>query len=179
MDLPEIIADCIRKAVVEVFSTMLDMEIKPGDAAVAPPASESNDGVMSFIGLSGEWAGVGSIRCSPNLACFVCSRMLQTQPGAVDEEVLDAIAELTNMVIGSVKNELENHVGRLGLSIPTVVFGRNFKTKGGSNAEWIVERFPCEGEELIVKVCLAPAKSTAASALDVPRLDPLHVLSRS
>ncbi len=55
--------------------------------------------------------------------------MLMTEAPSVNEDVLDAVAELTNMIIGNVKTELEAQVGPLGLSIPTVVYGRNFQTK--------------------------------------------------
>ena len=68
--------------------------------------------------------------------------MLMTESTAVDEDVLDAVAELTNMIIGSVKTDLEQHLGPLGLSIPTVVFGRNFKTRTSANTEWIVVALP-------------------------------------
>jgi len=60
------------------------------------------------------------------------------------------------MIIGSVKTDLEKQLGPLGLSIPTVVFGRNFRTKSAGSSEWIVMRFNWEGEPLHVKLCLAP-----------------------
>ena len=90
--------------------------------------------------------------------------MLMTETSAVNEEVLDAVAELTNMIVGSVKTELEKHLGPLGLSIPTVVFGRNFKTKSAGTNEWTVARFHWDGELLLVKLCLAP-KERAAHAV--------------
>lgn len=99
-----------------------------------------------------------------------------TEATAVNEEVLDAVAELTNMVIGNVKTDLEQHTGPLGLSIPTVVFGRNFKTKSAATSDWMVLRFPWDGDILLVKLCMAPHDKSAhilthaaghACALDV------------
>ena len=84
--------------------------------------------------------------------------MLMTEATAVNEDVLDAVAELTNMIIGSVKTELESQLGPLGLSIPTVVFGRNFKTRSAGTVEWIYVRFLWDGEPLLVKMCLAPSE---------------------
>ena len=84
-----------------------------------------------------------------------------TESNAVDEDVLDAVAELTNMVIGNVKTELEGHVGPLGLSIPTVVFGRNFRAKSAGTTEWIVVRFLWDNESLVVKLCLAPSEKAS------------------
>jgi chemotaxis protein CheX len=59
------------------------------------------------------------------------------------------------MIIGSVKTDLEQHLGPLGLSIPTVVFGRNFKTRTMANSDWTVVRVYWDEECLLVKLCLA------------------------
>ena len=167
MDMHNLIATSIRRAVDEAFSTMLSAKIEPDeilDPSAAPEASlpEPNEGVVSFIGLAGSWAGTGTIMCSAAMACRICSQMLMTEAKSVDEEVLDAIAELTNIVIGSVKNDLEQHLGQLGLSIPSVIFGRNFKTKNAAHAEWVSQRFRWEGENFLVKLCLAPNEKQAA-----------------
>jgi len=156
MNVQQLILDSINNSVVNVFSTMLGVELAAGEASTEQSAPDVNDGVVSFIGVAGSWAGTGSISCSPTLACRICAQMLMTEATAVNEEVLDAVAELTNMVIGNVKTDLEKEVGPLGLSIPTVVFGRNFKTKSAGTTEWTVVRFPWDGECLLVKVCLAP-----------------------
>jgi chemotaxis protein CheX len=158
MNLEEIITDSIRRSAAEVFSTMLGVELGSGEASLENGSPGANDGVMSFIGLAGGWAGTGSLNCSPQMACRVCSQMLMCESTAVDEDVLDAVAELTNMIIGSVKTNLEQHLGPLGLSIPTVVFGRNFKTKSAGSTEWIVVRFAWEGENMLVKMCMAPSE---------------------
>ncbi len=156
MNVQEQIIQCIRQSAANVFSTMLGTELGEGEVAVEASMPEPNDGVVSFIGLAGAWAGTGSVTCSPTLACRICSLMLMTESTSVDEEVLDAVAELTNMIIGSVKTDLEQHLGQLGLSIPTVVYGRNFRTKSAGGSEWIVVRFLWEGEPLHIKLCLAP-----------------------
>ena len=156
MNLRELIVQCIRQSSANVFSTMLGTKLGEGAASFEASVPEANDGVVSFIGLAGAWAGTGSVTCSPSLACRICSLMLMTESNSVNEEVLDAVAELTNMIIGSVKTDLEQHLGQLGLSIPTVVYGRNFRTKSAGTSEWTVVRFVWEGETLEVKLCLAP-----------------------
>jgi len=155
MNLHDLSVECIRRAGANVFSTMLGVEIRQGEVSVENGSPDANDGVMSLIGLAGTWNGAGSITCTPSLACRICAHMLMTESTAVNEEVLDAVAELTNMIIGSVKTDLEEHLGPLGLSIPTVVFGRNFKTRTSGNSEWIVVRLHWDDECLVVKLCLA------------------------
>jgi chemotaxis protein CheX len=167
MNLQPVIVEAITQASLQVFSTMLGEEIQRGKVSVENGPPDSNDGVVSFIGLTGPWAGTGSLSCSPTLACRVCSSMLMTESSAVDEEVLDAVAELTNMILGSVKTDLEQHLGPLGLSIPTVVFGRNFKAKSGSN-EWIVVEFLWHEESFLVKLYLAPKDRTTHITPHVP-----------
>jgi chemotaxis protein CheX len=155
-ELENLIAGSIARSTSEVFSTMLDAQVGIETVSLESRSPEASDGVVSFIGLAGAWAGAGSLACSPTMACRICSRMLMTESPAVDDEVLDAVAELTNMIVGGVKTDLEPSLGPLGLSIPTVVYGKNFKAKGAGITEWIVASFEWEGERLIVRVCLAP-----------------------
>jgi chemotaxis protein CheX len=165
MSIHELIVDRINHACANVCSTMLGVELERVEVTTQMSTPEPNDGVVSLIGLAGSWTGTGSISCSPALACRICASMLMTEVAAVNEEVLDAVAELTNMIIGSVKTDLEQHLGPLGLSIPTVVFGRNFKTRSVGSAEWIIERFRWDDEDLIIKFTLAPSERTAHSRL--------------
>jgi chemotaxis protein CheX len=162
MNYDDHIVGALRHASIEVFSTMLGTDLGPCQISVQQGAPETTDGVVSFIGLAGAWAGTGSIYCSPELACRICSLMLLAETTSVNEDVLDAVAELTNMIIGCAKTELEQHLGTLGLSIPTVVFGRNFHTKSAGTAEWLVLEFLWEGQTLLVKLCLTQSTGPRA-----------------
>lgn len=173
MTLQNVIVESIRESSIQVFATMLGAQLGGGEFTQERSSPEANDGVVSFIGIAGSWAGTGSVSCSPALACRICAQMLMTESNAVDEEVLDAVAELTNMVIGNVKTELEKHVGPLGLSIPTVVFGRNFKAKSAGTTEWMVLRFDWDGESFVVKMCLTPSEKASQAA---PRIAPTCAL---
>ena len=155
MSLEEWIVDSLRSSTAQVFSTMLGMDAGHGTVSIEHDTPEANDQVVSLIGLAGAWAGTGSLSCSPALACRLSAQMLMTEIEAVNEDVLDAMAELTNMIVGNVKTDLERRIGPLGLSIPTVVYGRNFKTRSPGSTDLIVMRFCCEGENLVARMCLA------------------------
>ena len=161
MNLNSIILKSVSESTLQVFTTMLGLDIVCYQSAVETSMPEASEGVVSFIGLAGSWAGTGSVSCSPALACRICAQMLMCEATSVNEEVLDTVAELTNMIVGSVKTDLEQHLGPLGLSIPTVVYGRNFKTKSAGNTEWIVVRFLWDDETLVVKLCLEPKEQAA------------------
>jgi chemotaxis protein CheX len=156
MNLQSLIIDSIRRSAINVFATMLGVELCAGEASIEPDKPDTNNGVVSFVGVAGAWAGTGVVVCSPDLACRICNHMLMTENRAINEEVLDAVAEITNMIIGCVKTDIEVLVGPLGLSIPTVVFGRNFRTKSVGTTDWAINRFPWEGEILLIKMCIAP-----------------------
>jgi chemotaxis protein CheX len=158
MTLHERIVAGIRTSTEQVFSTMLGAEIGEGEAYNETTPPQANDGILSFIGLAGPWAGTGSIGCSVGAACSVCSQMLMTEATGVTEEVLDAVAELTNMVVGNVKTELEAELGPLGLSIPTVVWGRNFRAKTNVHGEWSCVKYVWNGEPIVIRMCLAPTE---------------------
>ena len=161
MNLNDIIVKSITESTLQVFSTMLGVEIACCESTIKSGMPDANEGVVSFIGVAGSWAGTGSVSCSPAMACRICAQMLMCEATAVNEEVLDTVAEVTNMVIGSVKTELEQHLGPLGLSIPTVVYGRNFKTKSAGSTQWIVVRFQWDDEPLVIQLCLEPKEQAA------------------
>jgi CheY-specific phosphatase CheX len=56
----------------------------------------------SLIGLAGPWMETGSIACSPKMVCKISGALLMSEFPGVDDEVLDAVAEVTNMVIRNV-----------------------------------------------------------------------------
>ena len=161
MNLEHSIEEALRASTRRVFTTMLGTEGEGGEVSLEATTPEANDGVVALIGVAGPWTGTGCVSCSPKLACAICSRMLMTETTSVNDEVLDAIAELTNMIIGGAKTDLETELGPLGLSIPTVIYGRNFKTKSAIHSEWVVVRFRLDDERLEIKLCLAPDDKNA------------------
>jgi chemotaxis protein CheX len=165
MNLHDRIVGSIRESTCQVLSTMLGIEAGPGIASTETTPPEANEGLLSFIGLAGPLAGTGSLACSATLACHLCSQLLMTEATSVNEEVLDAIAELTNMILGNVKTDLENELGVIGLSIPTVIFGKNFKAKTAINAEWHVVRFDIGEDVLQVRLCLTPRDQAPVAPL--------------
>ena len=170
------IAAAVRRATDEVFSTMLGIEISGGEMDTAQTAGCTQSGVVALLGLAGDWIGSGSVSCSPEFACRMASQLLMSEYGAVNEDVLDAVAEVANMIVGNVKTHLEEKLGPMGLSTPTVIYGRNFQTRSTRNQEWTVVPFDCEGERLYVQVCLVPnqdqGQKTTRAGFPVP-----HVLN--
>lgn len=150
----EQIVEIVKRATTEVLATMLSMDARAQETYTEKLALGDSEGVVSFIGLTGKFAGTGGLQCTSEAARHLASKFLMTEFAAVNEEVLDAFGELTNMIIGSFKTEVEAVVGPMGLSIPTVIYGRNFTTRSLGHEEWVVVPFDCGGDKMEVKVCL-------------------------
>jgi chemotaxis protein CheX len=160
----QVIASIVRDVTVEVFTTMLGVEVVAGDLFTEGHASDGTEGVMSFVGMAGKCSGAGSLRCSSEAACRLASVFLMSPFESVDGDVLDAIGELTNMIVGNLKTQLEDRLGPISLSIPTVIHGRNFTARSSSREEWIVVPFQWEGGKMDVKICLQAAEEGSGHA---------------
>jgi chemotaxis protein CheX len=73
----------------------------------------------------------------------------------VDEDVLDALGEIANMVMGGFKNLLEPYAGQLQMSIPSVIYGKNIATRTSKADLVVAVRCAFPGGELGVKIRLA------------------------
>ena len=154
----ELVINATLSSVAEVFGMMIGLAATPGESYIQATAPAEAEGVVTLIGLAGSWIGAGSLSCSLQLACKLSSALLLEEITSINNDVLDAMAEITNMVFGNVKTALEAKVGPLGLSIPTVVFGRNFSTNSAGQQIWNVIPYQVESEKMDVKICLAPNK---------------------
>ena len=134
---------------------MLGLKVSSGEPYTEVNAPGPSDGIIGIIGLAGAWVGTASLCCNTTMACRMSSHMLGMEYTEVCEDVLDAVSEIANMIFGNFKTSAETYLGPLGLSIPTVVFGRNFRTRSAANSEWIAMRFHWDDECLLVRLCLA------------------------
>jgi len=142
---------------------MLGLEVSAGEPRTEVAAPGPSDGIIAVVGLAGAWIGTVSLSCDAEMACQIASAMLGIESTEIDEDVLDAVSEIANMVVGNFKTTAEVSLGTLGLSIPTVVYGLSFSARSGGKEKWTVVPFVCKGKSLEVKVCLTPNRGLARS----------------
>jgi chemotaxis protein CheX len=154
------IEQAVSKASREVFETMLSMplEIEPSVMRheIEP---ETFHGVVALVGVAGSFTGTGHISCSSSFAQKLAGALLMTEYESVNEEVLDAVAEVANMIIGNVKTIFEERLGPLGLTVPTVIFGRNYHTRSAGVKDWVLVRLRSGDESMDVNFCLMPSRA--------------------
>ena len=174
----DVLARSVTEATSEVFSMMLDMEVRAaGPVTDARPAAA---GLIALVGITGDWGGSGVFCCSPMLASIICSRMLGTEldelaKPVIDEEVLDVVAEVTNMMVGNIKNGLEPITGPLAISVPTVIHGRNFEFRNGYGLKGTSIAFKTGEERFEVRIALAPTAEQSAVRSRIPILGLAHI----
>ena len=159
---PGYVADLVRKATSDVFSMMLGMDVESLPYRLETEPEHITGGILGLIGFSGEWSATATVSCPPSMACRIADALFMTPHPSVSDEVLDAVAEMANMIVGNVKTDLEEHLGTMSLSIPTVIYGRNFIKRTLIKDKWVVAPFRSGGEPLEVHICLICTKSAEA-----------------
>jgi chemotaxis protein CheX len=159
----EFLSALMTHSVNEVFTSMLSLQVAVGEARIKTSIDQQTDGVVALVGLTGEWTGTGVLCCSAPSACRIAGHFLMTDYPEVNDDVLDAAGEITNMVIGGFKNALADKVGPLGMSIPAIVYGQKMRTssKGGSH-DWMSFPFQADGNDFEFLVRLQPATPRAS-----------------
>ena len=79
--------------------------------------------VSGIIGLSGVVVGTVVLTMSEALALKSASAMLMDDYTEMNDDVFDAVGELTNVIAGNAKAQLEDY--KLNLSLPNVIFGKD------------------------------------------------------
>ena len=168
----ELIVKSVVDSVKEVFDMMLGME-----ACYEGPildAQKSETGLISLVGITGEWGGSGVFCCSPEFANDLCVSMLggmmETDKAGIDDEVMDVVAEMTNMMIGNIKNCLEPVTGPLAISVPTVLHGRNFQFRNIAGLRGTNLGFSAGRGKFEVRMALAPAPEANVVRSKIPIL---------
>jgi CheY-like chemotaxis protein/CheY-specific phosphatase CheX len=132
------IAQPFVAAVTETFDGLIGLEAI-GTSVDAHEGDDhvSREGITALIEFSGPRFGVVLVTFPPEVARSVVERML-VGSGALEEgDVTDGVGELANIVSGRAKSVLSAlGLGRLEMSVPTVITGFSLEDLGLADAEW-------------------------------------------
>lgn len=140
---------CLNETVIEsakeVFETMIFMDLTE---ATEPDQHIEGEVLLSSITFKGNIEGCLGICCSIPCAQAIAINMLgiDTADELTEEDTYDAIGEIANMVMGSIKSRLLEKVDNLEVSIPFVVSGRELKNNLGEKTKKIMVKVNIEDE---------------------------------
>jgi chemotaxis protein CheX len=126
----ECLSDILIAGAREVFEKMIFMQIENCSGA---EANITGDLILSSISFKNGMEGCLCICCNKDCAKSIAANMLAMSSGdpISDEEIKDAMGEVANMVMGSVKSGIQSDMKNLQVSIPVVVTGQNLKNSLG------------------------------------------------
>lgn len=146
----------------EVIRTMAFME-----AVAAKPYLKKDDtargDVSGIIGITGDATGSLAISFSEDCICGIVGSMLGETCSETTKEVLDAAGELTNMISGVARTNLEKMGLQVYAAIPSVVFGKNHTLRHILNSPSIVIPFSTDKGNFFVDVCIRTTDARARS----------------
>ncbi|MDY0267680.1 chemotaxis protein CheX [Trichloromonas sp.] len=115
----------IADATVEIFSTMLMMEVNPL-APLTERIKTHQKSVTGIVGMAGLYKGMLAIHAPATAAMAITGNFLGLEVDDVNDDVKDAMGELANMLAGSIKAKLSDNSKDIQLSIPSAVCGGSY-----------------------------------------------------
>ncbi len=120
------------KATINVLSTTASMDPKPGKPGIKEGETTRGD----ITGITGHAEGSMSVTFSEECALAIVRNMTGEDLTELNEDVADAVGELTNTISGDARSQLQKMGYSFTAAIPTIVRGKNHTAKhiatGGS-----------------------------------------------
>ncbi len=130
--------ECLSEALLngarDVFEKMVFLPIE--ESPEASPLS-GEDVLLGSITFKNDIEGCLDICCNPQCGRAIAVNMLGLPQDSQisEEEINDAVGEVTNMVMGSVKSNMQNELQHLQVSIPVVMTGQNMHNSLGEGTQ--------------------------------------------
>jgi CheY-specific phosphatase CheX len=142
-----------REAVLEVFQSMLSLDVGIETSPAALPPDPEGE-VIGSVGFIGEATGVICLNAEVGLARTLTSRLLGIPPAEVDngDMLNDVIGELSNMVAGYVKSRLCDGGLSCTLTIPSIVRGQQLSVEGPIQVTRTVLGFRTGNQPFLVEI---------------------------
>ncbi len=109
---------------INVLKTMAFIPSKPGKPYIKKDPVATGD-ITGIIGLAGDKEGSLSITFTFPCIKAILEKMLGEIHDELNEDVTDAVGEITNMICGDARNKLEAQNINLTAGIPTIITGEN------------------------------------------------------
>ncbi len=111
------------QATINVLSRMAMLSPKPGKPGVKENDTAKGD-ITGIIGLTGDAEGSLAVSFSESCALKIVENMVGEKYDELNEEVADCVGELTNMISGDARAQLQKLGFEFTAAIPTIVRGK-------------------------------------------------------
>ena len=131
----------------DVWESFTGTTLEPANGQARP---DGGDVTVGCVTVTGEWQGSVLLACPARLARMAASAMFDLPAAQLDDDqVADALGELTNMIGGNIKSLIP---GPSRLSMPTVTVGPSATVPTPGAVLLSTVSLACEGLPLTVSV---------------------------
>jgi chemotaxis protein CheX len=152
MEMKAEIINPFLEATVSVLKTMALVDPIPGKPFIKRGASTTGD-VSGVVGITGDTEGSLCITFSRGCILAVISQMLGEEQREINDEVKDAVGELTNMISGDSRRRLEEMGHHFLGAIPSVISGKDHEVKHITRGPVLSIPFSTGAGNFTVEVC--------------------------
>ena len=140
------------EATLHVLETMASTKAEAGKPYLKKDQVARGD-VSGVIGMTGETRGTISISFSEASILPIVSNMLGEEMKEMNEEIKDAVGEITNMISGQARKRLDEQGRSLKAAIPTVIMGKDHSITHMTTYPIIAIPFSTDNGEFTIEVC--------------------------
>jgi chemotaxis protein CheX len=138
-------------ATVHVLDTLAHVKAQPGKPYLKKDKIARGD-VTGVIGLTGKARGTVSVSFTEPCILAIVSSMFGEPFTTLNEEIRDAAGEISNMISGQARRQLEEDGLSLSAAIPTVVMGKNHSLSHFTKYPVVAIPFSTEHGEFTIEV---------------------------
>ena len=139
---------------ISVLKTMAFVEPRAGKPYLKMDSLAKGD-ISGIIGLTGSATGSLAVSFSESAIIKIVSNMLGENIKSMDSDIKDAVGEITNMISGVARKNLEADGFYIQAAIPTVVSGKNHSIAHVMGGPSLIIPFEIDDGPFVVDVCLA------------------------
>lgn len=140
-------------ATIDVLKTMARVEARPGKVYLKETSNAHGD-VSGIIGITGDAIGSLAISFSEPCICHLMSAMLGEPCMEANQDVFDGVGEITNMISGVARTQMEKDGLEVYAAIPAVIYGKDHMINHILKSPSIVIPFVTDHGPFVVDVCI-------------------------
>jgi len=138
-------------ATVHVLKTMIHLEPVVGKPYVKKENSTKGD-ISGIVGIIGDGEGSLCLTFSKECILYIVSKLFGEEQHEINEEVKDAVGELTNMISGDARRRLEEAGYHFQGAVPSVVCGPNHEIKHITKGPILAIPFKTQAGDFTVEI---------------------------